>query len=186
MIIIGVTGTIGAGKGTVVEYLTRKRDFLHYSVRAFLLEEIRRRGLPENRDSMVLVANELRALNGPSYVTDQLFFRARQSGKNCIIESIRTPGEIESLRGKGRFFLFAVDADPEIRYSRIQLRGSETDFISYETFLENETREMTSEDPNKQNLFACIEQADYTFLNNTTMEDLFQKVEAVLQVIVNE
>ena len=40
MLIIGITGTLGAGKGTVVEYLVEKKGFDHYSVRAFLLKEI--------------------------------------------------------------------------------------------------------------------------------------------------
>ena len=44
MIIIGITGTLGAGKGTIVDYLCKKRGFLHYSVREFLVEEIKNRG----------------------------------------------------------------------------------------------------------------------------------------------
>ena len=181
MIIIGITGTLGAGKGTIVEYLTEKKGFQHFSVRAFLTEEIERRGMPVNRDSMVSVANELRAQHSPGYIAEQLFERAKQSGKNCIIESIRTPGEIESLHKLGDFTLFAVDAKPELRYERIVLRASETDHISFETFLDNEKREMQSTDPNKQNLSRCIEMADYVFENNGTMEQLFENVEAVLK-----
>ena len=41
MIVIGITGTIGAGKGTIVEYLVEKKGFLHFSVREFLLKKIR-------------------------------------------------------------------------------------------------------------------------------------------------
>ncbi|MDR0438308.1 MAG: AAA family ATPase, partial [Bacteroidales bacterium] len=51
--IIGITGTIGAGKGTIVDYLVSQKGFLHFSVRDFLSEEIERRGLPVNRDTMV-------------------------------------------------------------------------------------------------------------------------------------
>jgi dephospho-CoA kinase len=185
MLIIGITGTLGAGKGTVVEYLVGKKGFYHYSVRAFLLKEINLRGMPENRDSMVVVANELRGRYGPSYVTDQLFHEAAVIGRDCIIESIRTPGEIESLRQKGKFFLFAVDADPEIRYRRISERQSETDHISFETFVDNEAREMNASDPNKQNLKACIRQADFLFTNNGEKKDLFRKVEKVLRQITS-
>ena len=59
MIILGLTGTLGAGKGTVVEYL-KEKGFAHFSARAYLQEEIARRGLPNNRDSMVTIGNEFR------------------------------------------------------------------------------------------------------------------------------
>ena len=52
MIIIGITGTLGAGKGTIVDYLVKNKGYHHYSVRAYLTEEIKRRNLPVNRDSM--------------------------------------------------------------------------------------------------------------------------------------
>jgi dephospho-CoA kinase len=180
MIIIGITGTLGAGKGTVVEYLVKEKSFLHFSVRAFLLDEIRKRGLAENRDSMFILANSLRAQFGSSYLTDQLYLRAVGTGKNCVIESIRTPGEIVSLRSKGNFILLAVDADPELRYQRIMSRHSETDQITFETFLGNEKREMDADDPNMQNLRRCITDADILLENNGSKEELTGKVEKLL------
>lgn len=183
MITIGITGTLGAGKGTIVDYLINNKNFAHYSVRAFITEEIKRRGLPVDRDSMTLVGNDLRKCNSPSYIVEQLYQQAQSSGKNCIIESVRTTGEVEALRGKANFYLFAVDADPKVRYERVVLRGSETDHISYETFLANEQREMNSDDPNKQNLRACIKQADYRFDNNGDIASLNEQVEKVLAEI---
>ena len=183
MIIIGITGTLGSGKGTIVDYMVKKKGFIHFSVRQFILEEIKKRNLPENRDSMVIVANDLREKNSPSYITDQLYFQSVKTGKNAVIESIRTPGEVESLKSKGGFYLFAVDADPKTRYERIRLRNSETDRIDYETFLENEKREMNSSDPNKQNLKKCIEMADFVFMNDRSIENLYSEVEKVLTKI---
>lgn len=177
MKVIGVTGTIGAGKGTVVDYLVTQQGYKHYSVRSFIKEEIIARNMPLNRDSMVVVANDLRAKNSSSYITDQLFYKAKSSGGDCVIESIRTPGEIFSLRDKGGFFLIAVDADPRIRYERIMKRGSETDHITFETFINNEQREMTSNDPNNQNLKRCIEMSDVCFMNNGEIQELYRKVE---------
>lgn len=180
MLIIGITGTLGAGKGTVVEYLVGEKGFRHFSVRHFLLEIIRERHLPENRNSMFLIANELRAAFGPSYVTDQLYLQAAASDQPCIIESIRTTGEIVSLRQKGDFYLFAVDALPEIRFQRIRLRNSETDDISYQTFLEQEEREMHTSGPGVQNLARCREMADFVLSNNGEKRALFRQVETAL------
>jgi len=180
MLIIGITGTIGAGKGTIVDFLTKEKGFVHFSVRAYIAEEIIRRGMVVNRDSMVLVANNLRKDNSPSYITDRLYEKALATGKDSIIESIRTPGEVSSLREKGGFFLLAVDADPEVRYKRISVRNSETDSVSFETFLDNEKREMNSTDPNAQNIGQCIKLADFKLWNNGTMEQLNRQVEEIL------
>jgi dephospho-CoA kinase len=150
MIILGITGTLGAGKGTVAGYL-KEKGFGYYSVREFLTEEIVKRGMPINRDSMVEVGNDLRAKNGPSYILDTLYTRAEADGKDAVIESIRTVGEVQELRKKG-MLLLSVDADPQIRYSRVQFRKTETDNVSFETFMEHELRESEGDDPGKQNL----------------------------------
>ena len=181
MVIIGITGTLGAGKGTIVDYLIQKKDFLHYSARGFIVEEIKRRNLEVNRDTMTNVANSLRSNNSPSFIIDELYKRAVASGKNCVIESIRTVGEITSLRSKGHFYLFAVDADSHIRFERIKTRKSSTDNVDFETFIANEKREMTSTDPNKQNLSKCIENADYVFNNNGNLQELNQQIDRVLK-----
>ena len=180
--IIGITGTLGAGKGTIVEYLVG-RDFKHYSVRAFLTEEILKRGLKVNRDSMVAVGNDLREKFGPSCIIEELHKRALDSGGNAVIESIRCPGEVSALRKKEGFVLFAVDADVEARYSRNVERGSVTDNISFERFVADEQREMESRDHYKQNLRKCIELADYNFKNDWTIEELHKNVGAVLEKI---
>ena len=185
MLIIGITGTLGAGKGTIVDYLMRKKNFAHYSVRAFLIKEIEKRNMPVNRDSMVLIANELREHHAPSYITDCLYEEAKKNNCNSIIESIRTPGEVLSLRQKGSFLLIAVDADIAIRYQRIALRGSETDRISFEEFAANEAREMNSNDPNKQNLRKCIEMADIRIENNGNLTQLYEQLEEVSGWIIS-
>lgn len=185
MIIIGITGTLGSGKGTIVEYLTQYKAFKHFSVRDYLKSELRNRGIEPNRDAFVTLANSLRASYGPAYIIDELFKKAKETGKNCVIESIRTPGEIESLKNKDvPFYLFGVDADPRIRYKRIRQRDSETDRISFDTFMSNEKRELTSDDPNHQSLDKCMAVADFTFANNGSREELFRKVEEILLTLV--
>lgn len=177
--IIGITGTLGAGKTTVVEYLQDK-GFVHYSVRDFLTRVLRERGQPVDRDGMVQVANELRSRYSPSYIVEKLYEEASEAGHDAVIESIRTPGEVEALRNHGDFLLLSIDADPRVRYDRVYQRGSETDNVSFEQFRRNEEREMQSTDPHKQNIQKCMDQADAHIENSGTLEKLYRNVEEVV------
>jgi len=180
MLTIGITGTLGAGKGTIVDYLVKNKGFAHFSVRQFLIDEMKKKGMPINRDNMVVTANGLRAKHSPSFIIEELYKKAVKTNKDAVIESIRTPGEIAFLKKQGRFLLLAVDADPKIRYERIKLRKSSTDRINFKTFLANEQREMNTTDPNKQNLKVCIDRADIKLINNSTIEELYNQLEQKL------
>lgn len=177
--ILGITGTIGAGKGTVVDYLVSEKGFAHYPVRDFLLEEIAKRGLPPNRDSMQAVGNELRATNGPAYIAERAYARAAEKGGNALIESIRAIAEADFLKSKGAV-LIAVNADQKIRYERIQERGLSTDHVDFDTWVAQEQRELVSEDPSGMNVTAVMARADYHIENNGTREELHAAIEQML------
>ncbi len=183
--IIGITGTLCAGKGTIVEFL-KSKGFKHYSVRDLLIEEIKKRDLHINRDSMVLVGNYLREKNSSSYIAEKLYEIAKENGGDAIIESLRAVGEIESLRKKGNFYLFSVDAPIEIRYKRAKSRNlSESDLVSFEKFVSDEEKEMNNLDPTKQNISECMKLSDFHFVNNGTIEELYQEVEEILNKIIS-
>jgi dephospho-CoA kinase len=180
--IIGITGTIGAGKGTIVNCL-KKKGFHHFSVREFLNEVIRKRNLEINRDNMVLIANELRKNHHPSYIVEKLYSLAKEKEGNSIIESIRNVGEVEKLKEKENFYLISVDADMNLRYKRIIQRGNETDNRTFEEFAADEEREITTKEVHKINLKECINRSDFKLTNNETIEELENQVEEVLRKI---
>ena len=182
MIILGITGTLGAGKGTVVEYLTR-HGFAHFSVRALLEEEMARRGIPVSRDTMTPFANELRAQHGGDYLFRTLLARAQRAGNDAVIESVRTVDEAHALKALPQAVLLAVDADRKLRYARIRARGSALDDVSFEDFVRQEEREMESDNTAEQNLGAVMAMADFVLTNNGTKEALFQNVAKVLAEI---
>ncbi|MHB1163509.1 MAG: AAA family ATPase [Minisyncoccota bacterium] len=182
--IIGITGTNGAGKGTIVSYLETK-GFVHYSVRALIDEEISRRGLTVNRDTMRVVANDLRKTHHPAYLIEELFKRAEATGGDAVVESVRVLGEAQYLKDHGAF-LIAVDAIRRLRYERMVRRGSETDHISYDTFCEQEDLEMNNSEPWNLNIFGVMQMADYTIMNISTPDDLPPRIDGIVDTLRRE
>lgn len=181
--IIGITGTLGAGKTTTANYL-KSRGFEHYSVRQFIAKEVEKRNLPINRDTLVNVGNELRQAFGPEYIVLSLSKEAKQKGGGAVIESIRAVGEATELQKEGAYLL-AVNANPRLRYERAKLESSATAPASFEEFVAQEEREMFSPDPTKQNIAAVMLRADYQILNNGTIADLENQIDAALMHLEN-
>lgn len=183
--IIGITGTLGAGKGTVVEYLVHKKGFKHFAVSdTFLAGEALKRGLEPTRIVRRGIANEYRA-KGPTKLMEAVYEMARPSieaGEDVVIEPQHTAGEVVFIKERGGIVL-GVDADLSTRYARIQKRGSAKDNISFEQFKAEQEREMASDNPDENNLQAALAEADIILQNNGTKEELFRKIEHALSTL---
>ena len=82
--IIGITGPLGAGKGTIAEYLNKKHNVIYLSVRSFFAEEVLKRGQIATRDNITTVARDLRTEKGPPYALEQLLARAGTGGSGIF------------------------------------------------------------------------------------------------------
>ena len=177
--IVGITGTIGAGKGTVVDYLIKEKGFEHISARDIWTKELKKRGLPVDRDHMTKLANELRAEHGPAYFVEQALLSVKKDIPT-VVESIRTVGETELLKENGGILL-AIDSDQKVRFERISGRGSALDDVSFEDFMRQEENEMQNEDPSKQNIMKVMGLADFKISNAGSVEELENQVEKFLE-----
>lgn len=180
MIVLGITGTNGSGKGTVVDYLIQEKGFRHYAARDFLTQALTHRNIPVDRSSMRLIANELRAQHEPAYVIKSLYQKAVDDVcERVVIESVRNVGEAEFLKSVGAI-LIAVDADQMLRYTRVQERRSSTDQVDYLTFIEHEEREMRPVGPHDMDLRGVMALADVTIENSGSLQQLHAHVDRVL------
>ncbi|PIR84672.1 hypothetical protein COU16_01375 [Candidatus Kaiserbacteria bacterium CG10_big_fil_rev_8_21_14_0_10_47_16] len=178
--ILGITGTDGAGKGTVVEYLVQEKGFTHYSARAIFIEEIERRGIENNRANMRLMGNYFREQYGNDFLIQYYLPKIKEAGViNAAIESIRAVAEAETLKENGGV-LIAVDADQKLRYERVQKRRSTTDQVSFEQFQAHEELEKNDPDPHGMQKQKVIDMADYVVTNDGTLEELHAQVDSVL------
>jgi dephospho-CoA kinase len=177
MIIVGITGTSGAGKSTVAHHL-RDYGFAYYGVRDFISVEVEKRGLIVSRDTTVAVGNELREKYGHDYIMRSLYERAQKEGVDVVIESVRALGELRYLRTQNNFVLISVDAPHDLRYRRVHQRRSSHDRISFDEFLQHEQREEFSLNPGRQSLRDVMAEADF-FLTN-------DRDEKALRVAVND
>lgn len=178
--LIGITGSFGAGKGCAADYLVRKKGFAHFSARAFITDEIKKRNLPIDRDSMKMVANNLRKSGGPTYILEQLVDQAKKHGGDAVIESVRAVAEARYIKDQGGLVL-GIDADPEVRYARTVRRGSETDHVSFEEWREQELKESNPDDPTKQDIFGALRESDYIIMNTDSVAALQREIDIFIQ-----
>lgn len=178
--IIGIAGTIGSGKGTIVEYLKQK-GFAHYSSSNILKEILTKRGHPHTREYLSNLAEELLS-EYPGGVLSLSLDRARKDGaKDFVLEAIHRMSEAEFVRSVGGKIL-GIDADIEVRYERISARKEgEKDAVTFEQFVESSAREDEGKRHLVSNIKSVINTADAVVTNNGTLEELHAQIDAVLE-----
>ena len=189
MKLVALAGTNGSGKDTVGSVIAEKYNYLFVSVSDLLRVECRRRGLPVERQHLRAISAEWRREFGLGVLIDKSIELAENSDKHydgVVACPMRNIGEAQHAKDIGGTLIW-VDADPRMRYERIQAadRGrSGEDDKTYEEFLKEEQDEMHPPDPNDPSLLngAGVKAlADATILNESDMESLEKAVVVVLQ-----
>ena len=176
--LIGLTGRYASGKSTVVDWLVSMgfaSESCSDSIRVYLKEN----GIEESRENLIEGGNELRRTGGPGILAEMLL--ERLDGKNAVIDSIRTPGEVEALREREDFVLIEVRAGMEARWQRAKSRGRTGDISDKQTFFANEEKEAVAKDESGQALNATAEMADLIIINDGSIEDLYSDLEEMLE-----
>lgn len=182
-LIIGVTGPMGGGKGTVVDIL-REKGFFGTSLSDRIREEITRRGQKIIRERLQDVADELRRKFGPNVLAMRTWKLVMKQNKNAAIDSIRSFGEVVFFKEKPNFFLIGVTAPRELRYQRVKERIRDGEPLSYEEFSRLDEKDFKSgEGDEGRDIQECLDKADFLIENTGSLEELREKVDTLLKSI---
>lgn len=171
----------GSGKSEAVKALLKKA--LVVRMGDCVWEEVKKRGMELNEKNVGYIANSMREKYGKSIWAKRTIKKIKGSDL-VIIDGIRCIEEVEEFKsafGKD-FFLVVIHAPANFRYQRILKRKRKDDTLTFEEFERRERRELG------WGLNKVIEKADYTIINDGSLEDLKRKIEKLvdsIQVIKN-
>ena len=156
--IIGLTGKNGAGKGVIAERLTAG-GFAYVSLSDAIRDHLKERGIEVTRENLIEAGTALRRNGGPGVLAEKILSKL-DADKNYVIDSIRNPFEVQTLKRRADFRLLLVISEEKERFERVKQRGRESDPHTLFEFRRLEAAEMTSGDPARQQLVETERLAD--------------------------
>ncbi len=184
--IIGITGTLGAGKGIVAEFL-KKKGFVYLSLSDELREIAKEKKIELNRENLQNLGNQLREEQGTGILAELVRGKIKnQEYTKAIVDGIRNPAEIIELRKIKDFFLLSVDAPLGIRFNRIVERNRESDSKTWDDFLKVDARDQREENEKGQQVRKCMEQADFELINDQSLVNTENKVIDLYEKILSK
>jgi len=187
MIIIGVVGQIAGGKGTIVEYLIKKFNFVSFSLSMIVHEELKKKNIKEfTREMMQEVGNKLRREYGDDVLARRAINRLKkQINSRVIIEGIRNPGEIEFLKKNPSFVLIGIKAKRELRFKRLLSRAKPWDPKNWNDFVKVDRQDLgVGQKKSGQQVGKCLTYCDYVITNNKDVSDFQKKIKELINKIV--
>lgn len=181
--IIGLAGTLNAGKDSLANILAEKHGFLHVST-SDMIRQMKRMEYGDSPKAALgrndPYIHKLRTERGPGFLIDVIYDDWQADKEKypggVIASGIRAIGEAERIHDLGGLIVF-VDADPKVRYERSQKRlRDEHDQKTLEEFIASERSEIEV-DPNDkavQNLKAMKDMADIVIYNDGNSIETFQ------------
>jgi len=181
MVIIGVCGSIGAGKTTFVEYLVSK-GFKHFN----LSDEIRKKSKVKSpiRAYLQNFGNNLRKTHGTDYLAKEVWNKINKlKSSKFVIDGVRNVGEVEFLKRQGNFCLVAVISSPKNRFKRLIDRGSSKDPSNWLEFQTMNSRDLSESKYYGQQSKLVISLAGIKIANNGSLLQFQQKIDFLLEKI---
>lgn len=180
MIVIGVIGPKGAGKGEIAAHIAKKYQGRAHHHSEILDDVLRILQLPITREFEIRLVS-LRNTFGPQVLTNALNKKiAQERAAVEAITGIRFDSELENIRHYEKNAVIFTDAPIEKRFERQAKRGKKKDDskISFEEFKNLEQRET------EINIARLGLSADFKIWNDGSLAELYAKVDEIMVKIL--
>jgi dephospho-CoA kinase len=176
-LVIGLSGRIGSGKGTIGDYLSGEYGAEGRRFSDILRDLLVRLHIPVERAALQSMGRTLREQFGDDILVKTLQKDLEAAEADIVmVDGIRYPNEVEMLRSFEDNVLFFVDASPKIRFERVRKRAEKGEGkIDFDEFLRADERET------ERYLDEAKETADYRLDNSGSFEDLYKQVDRALK-----
>ena len=176
IMLIGLTGRNASGKSTLVNWFAEK-GLRSVSCSDSIREWLKNQNKEISRDSLIEGGRTLRKEGGGGILAEMLLEII--DGADAVVDSIRTPMEVDVLRSRGDLILIEIKASEDRRWSRLQDRARPGDPVNKLLFIKQENKEIKSKDEAGQALDATALMADIQITNDGTIDDLYLKLDKI-------
>lgn len=177
-IILGITGEIACGKGTVTAHLAKEYQAGTHRFSTMLRDVLDRMYIEQTRENLALISKVLRQNFGEDVMAKTMMKEAESDEHEIvIIDGVRRLADIKYLRELPQFKLIYIEADIQKRYERIIKRGENTDDKgkTFEEFQKEQTLESETQIRDLKNY------ANYVVDNNGTYTDLYAQIDKIIK-----
>jgi len=175
--IIGLTGTIAAGKTALAEIL-KKKGFAHYTYSDILRIEAKKRNIDPTRKNLQDLGNKVKEESNNQGILSRMIIENAKTS-NIIADGIRTPDEIKELKKNPDTIIIGIDAPQLVRYDRLISRKRKGDPISFDEFKKVDDHENLGLTAG-QNIGECLKIVDHLIVNDSTFDVLSKRIEEIL------
>lgn len=176
--VIGIIGTIGAGKDTAGDYISGKLDIPSFQISSPLKKICAETGIEPIRENLIALGTKLADEHGDGYLAEYII---QHMPDRAIITGMRQLGQIAVLKSLSKLTLMSIDANSSMRFERVKNNNKLGEASTIDEFIYREKAENSA--PNAQRLFECMELADYHLINEGNFEDLYAKLDKILYLI---
>lgn len=177
-LILGITGEMACGKGTIAEYVVDRYDGSAHRFSTMLRDVLDRLHIEQTRENIVNISTMLRKTFGEDIMAKTMKQDAEGDAHEIVVvEGVRRMDDIKYLKALPHFKLVYIDASIEKRYERV-VKRVENVGESKKTF--DEFKQAHQYETEIQ-IPGLKEYSDYVINNDGEFEELYKQIDEIVK-----